>query len=193
MKKENLFMALFVILITIFIVLLCVAPVFAQDEMPPEEEPIEEPIDEPVEEEPVEVDPGEGIEAPLGDCIGNGCGEPIVFEIYGCVKYPLAENYLDPISWEGWIRIDDGSCFCMDYSDDLGAYEVPCHESNGSFIQMLIDEGIIEKMPWMPDIIHPKFVEPESEIIADYVEGAEDTILVGDYDFGEPLSMEWVE
>ena len=189
MKKENAFMVLFVLLITILIVLLCVAPVFAQDEMPPEEEPVEEPIDEPVDEEP--FDPFS--DWTYTDCVGN-CDEPIELVVEGCVKYPLAMNWLGPQSdWEGWTMVDDGSCFCMDYNDEIGAYEVPCETSNGSFHQMLIDEGIIEKMPWMPDIIHPKFVEPESEIIADYVEGAEDTILVGDYDFGEPLSMEWVE
>lgn len=135
MKKENAFMVLFVLLITILIVLLCVAPVFAQDEMPPEEEPIEEPIDEPVEEEPVEVDPWEGIEAPLGDCIGNGCGEPIEFIVEGCTN-PKAVNFLG--DWEGWTMVDDGSCICMDivldeWGNVLSLDEVDCGKANNSF------------------------------------------------------------
>jgi len=187
MKKENLFMATFVILLTLILVLLCVVPVFAQDEEPPEEIP-QEVLDENATEEPGNSVPHDSSK----DCIN--CENPPELIVYGCKDYPQAFNYLDPKDWEGWKIVDDGSCYCANFVfDEWGNVDsdtdVPCEKADNSAIKwMNWDE-------YFGELAEQYAVEaetPEFEIITDYPEPV-DTILVEDAYFGEELSMGWIE
>lgn len=164
------------------LMILGITAVFAQDELPPVEIPPEEPpIEVPTEEVPPgKTDPGLEMPAPLPNCVGE-C--PVELVVYGCLDINAVNWLGTQAMWEGWTMVGDGSCICMNYSDDVGAYEVPCGQADGSYHEMLswaIEDFWFTPLGQALSVIQPVQLQIVTEISLDVTEDepvAELTVL----------------